>query len=100
MLTQNNQLEILATLSSLLDQNAQLSRPFMDPVTDVIAPNYTSEIALPMNLQLILDRLGVGYYRHFQAKIFIENCAPNSQYFIIEEYITYSLRPTCCVEKM
>lgn len=44
-----------------------MAGPFVDMVTDDVAPNYRQYIPAPMCLRLILDRLKSGFYRQVAA---------------------------------
>ncbi|CAM9946933.1 unnamed protein product, partial [Choristocarpus tenellus] len=54
---------VLVGLEKLFRQEPALFEGFFEIVTDDIAPGYSEEIALPMHLSLIMDRLRLGYYR-------------------------------------
>ena len=57
----------------------QCSRPFKEPVSDRIAPNYSSTIDRPMDLELITRKLRAGHYRKLDemtadVRLITENC--------------------------
>ncbi|CAM9284858.1 unnamed protein product, partial [Ectocarpus sp. 12 AP-2014] len=57
----------LASLERVLRQQRDVFVAFMDPVTDEIAPNYSMEIALPIHLGLIQQRLQRKHYRRAEG---------------------------------
>ena len=71
---------MVASISSLMSRDAHNCGPFAVPVTDAIAPNYSIEVPLPMDLGTVLQRLKAGYYRHAEAvtadlRLIAANCA-------------------------
>jgi len=69
--------EVMGTIEFAMgDQSAH---PFVDQVTEDVAPTYLQYIPAPMCLRLVLERLRSGYYRQSRAvkgdlRLIQDNC--------------------------
>ncbi|KAG5190581.1 hypothetical protein JKP88DRAFT_232134 [Tribonema minus] len=66
-LSSQAQAAMATALTRLQEQEPDLAALFDDEVTDDVAPGYSTEVPLPMHLQLIIGRLEHQYYRHADA---------------------------------